>query len=38
MFDVLPANDNTVRNIAQSKLTVLAPGDEEGAEQIKNAT
>jgi hypothetical protein len=38
MFNVLPANNNIVENITRSKLTVLAPGDEESAEQIKNAT
>jgi hypothetical protein len=32
MFDVLLADDNIVGNITQSKLTVLAPGDEESAE------
>jgi hypothetical protein len=38
MFDVLPAGDNIVGNITRSKLTVLAPGDEESAEQINNST
>jgi hypothetical protein len=38
MFDVLPAGDNIVGNVTQSKLTVLAPGDEESAEQINNST
>jgi hypothetical protein len=38
MFDVLPAGDNIVGNITQSKLTVLAPGDEESAEQINNSS
>jgi hypothetical protein len=39
MFDVLPADDNIVGNITQSKLTVLAPSsDEESAEQINNST
>lgn len=38
MFDVLPANENIVGNITRNKLTVLAPGDEESTEQIKNST
>ncbi len=37
MFDVFPADDNIIGNMAQSKLTVLAPSEEESAEQIMNS-
>jgi hypothetical protein len=38
MFDVLPADDNIVGNVTCSKLTVLATGNEESADQINNTT
>jgi hypothetical protein len=32
-LDILPWDENKVRNLAQSKLSVLAPGEDENVEQ-----